>query len=291
MPKSIEQTNIKETALKAGFVVDYVNHDTLLYSGVEESLTKFAALVRAEALKEQNIKTLFDAVYSATTDRIIAESLAERQDKPAECANGCPENMVCDYCQGAEPMKRPQNCGTGYCSCIECPYEPVKQEQVLVSDVFSFLLGEKPLNGVWFGEKPEGVKGNFWWRTHLRKALAAPVQPVKQSQLADASLEPVGVVESNEEWGVAGVLIAGLPIGTKLYAAPVDAKAIREAARAELMAELTKTWGNKHWTAYEEAIRAEALEEAAKVCEEIMEYGEYPDCEAEQCAAAIRGLK
>lgn len=28
----------------------------------------------------------------------------------------------------AEPVKRPQNCGTGYCSCIECPYEPVKQE-------------------------------------------------------------------------------------------------------------------------------------------------------------------
>jgi len=30
----------------------------------------------------------------------------------------------------AEPMNRPQNCGTGYCSCIECPYEPVKQEPV-----------------------------------------------------------------------------------------------------------------------------------------------------------------
>ena len=29
----------------------------------------------------------------------------------------------------AEPMNRPQNCGTGYCSCIECPYEPVKQEE------------------------------------------------------------------------------------------------------------------------------------------------------------------
>ena len=29
-----------------------------------------------------------------------------------------------------QPVKRPQNCGTGYCSCIECPYEPVKQEPV-----------------------------------------------------------------------------------------------------------------------------------------------------------------
>ena len=36
---------------------------------------------------------------------------------------------VCE-CEGWEPVKqepvqRPQNCGTGYCSCIECTYEPV----------------------------------------------------------------------------------------------------------------------------------------------------------------------
>ena len=44
---------------------------------------------------------------------------------------------------------------------------------------------------------------------------AAP-QPVKQ--------EPVGVVEGSGEWGIAGVLVAGVPIGTKLYAAPVRTK-------------------------------------------------------------------
>ena len=47
----------------------------------------------------------------------------------------------------------------------------------------------------------------------IREALA---EPVKQ--------KPVGVVTPSEEWGMAGVLIAGLPIGTKLYAAPVSAK-------------------------------------------------------------------
>ena len=26
------------------------------------------------------------------------------QDKPAECANGCPKNQVCDYCQFVEPV-------------------------------------------------------------------------------------------------------------------------------------------------------------------------------------------
>ena len=34
-----------------------------------------------------------------------------------------------------------------------------------------------------------------------------------------AEQELVGVVEANEEWGIAGVLSADLPIGTKLYAA------------------------------------------------------------------------
>jgi len=33
----------------------------------------------------------------------------------------------------APQEKRPQNCGTGYCSCIECPYEPVKHEPVAES--------------------------------------------------------------------------------------------------------------------------------------------------------------
>lgn len=39
-----------------------------------------------------------------------------------------------------------------------------------------------------------------------------------------AEQEPVGVVEGSGEWGIAGVLVAGVPIGTKLYAAPVRTK-------------------------------------------------------------------
>lgn len=80
--------------------------------------------------------------------------------------------------------------------------------------------------------------------------IDALAEPVKQ--------KPVGVVEPSEEWGVAGVLIAGLPIGTKLYAAPVDAK----------------------------AIRSEALEEAAKWFEDE----EHP-LQPKKVAAAIRRLK
>lgn len=48
-----------------------------------------------------------------------------------------------------------------------------------LQDVVAFLLGEGPLDGVWFGEKPVGERGQYWWRKHLRaasrSALAAPV--------------------------------------------------------------------------------------------------------------------
>ena len=44
------------------------------------------------------------------------------------------------------------------------------------------------------------------------------------TKLEQAEQEPVGVVDRSDEWGVAGVLIAGIPIGTKLYAAPVRTK-------------------------------------------------------------------
>ena len=102
-----------------------------------------------------------------------------------------------------------------------------------------------------------------------RGYAAGKAEPVKQ--------EPVGVVESSEEWGVAGVLIAGLPIGTKLYSAPVDAKAIRAEA-------------------YQQG-RNEMKEEAAKVCESKLPYQEEYDFQkasgntARACAAAIRGMK
>ena len=205
------------------------------------------------------------AIHAALAVERSEEALAKQQDKPEECAYGCPENTVCDYCQRAEP---------------------VKQEPVLVSDVFSFLLGEKPLNGVWFGEKPEGVKGNFWWRTNLRKALAAPVdakairealaESVKQSQLADASLEPVGEHDLQDvRCECCGYMTyhrehMGCIRAAYAHATPVDVKAIREALANA---------------------RAEALEEAAKVCDRYAENSSNPMNFAENCAAAIRSLK
>ena len=180
----------------------------------------------------------------------IREALAEQKDKPAECANGCPKNTVCDYCQraepvkqtvvcnnlpvdvnkiiesikDAEPVKRPQNCGTGYCSCIECPYEHVKQEPV-----------------AWmYKSKHTGDRTLEWHQV--------------QGNYRDDHIE--------------------IP----LYAAPVGADHFLKAIAA--LREGIAT------------CRAEALEEAAKVLDElVLEHPSRADKTADQCAAAIRWLK
>jgi hypothetical protein len=42
-----------------------------------------------------------------------------------------------------------------------------------LAEVVAFLCGEAPLEGVWFGEKHPLERGAFWWRPHLRAAVAA----------------------------------------------------------------------------------------------------------------------
>lgn len=39
-------------------------------------------------------------------------------------------------------------------------------------EIYAFLMGEGPLEGVWFGEMNEGFNGAFpfWWRALLRSA-------------------------------------------------------------------------------------------------------------------------
>ena len=91
------------------------------------------------------------------------------------------------------------------------------------------------------------------------------------------------------------LLITGI-----LNAAPVDAKAIRAEAREERTNELMQLFldpenqptqfGTATLEYREEeskAIRAEALEEAAKVCDDESRYSNDAEC----CAAVIRGLK
>jgi hypothetical protein len=40
-------------------------------------------------------------------------------------------------------QKRPQNCGTGYCSCIECVMEPPQRPWVGLTDEDTFKIAER----------------------------------------------------------------------------------------------------------------------------------------------------
>lgn len=138
---------------------------------------------------------------------------------------------------------RPQNCGTGYCSCIECIYGDngcvADEEQCNAGCLAqkSAIADALKLADEIDAEFSQGRISNHNGRKAaqmLRMLVDAPVQPVKQKPAAFVSDIESGrpLMCDLDEWHQKGL--------TALYAAPVDAK----------------------------AIRAEALEEAAKVCEQ-----------------------
>ncbi len=78
----MKQEDIIRMACEAGgYLAELPNGDVWLFDG-EEQLAHFAALVAAAER---------EAFYG--------------QDKPAECANGCPINQICDYCQIVRPAR------------------------------------------------------------------------------------------------------------------------------------------------------------------------------------------
>jgi hypothetical protein len=97
-------------------------------------MTGIALLAKPPPLSEQGasneVRTLWMAQRNARPDslqavlanvfyrRTFAIKGAEMTDKI-----GC-VNHDCDLCK-----KRPQNCGTGYCSCIECVMEPAPVQE------------------------------------------------------------------------------------------------------------------------------------------------------------------
>jgi hypothetical protein len=53
------------------------------------------------------ISTPFDAWCERFAELVRADERMSfyGQDKPAECADGCPPNQICDYCQVVAPAK------------------------------------------------------------------------------------------------------------------------------------------------------------------------------------------
>jgi len=48
------------------------------------------------------------------------------------------------------------------------PEAPEGGKAPTLAEVITFLLGEGPLDGVWFGDRHPTKKGAFWWRKYLR---------------------------------------------------------------------------------------------------------------------------
>ena len=93
---------------------------------VQPELERFAELVRADALAEHKpYRPLQDngSKYFGAWDKAD-----QALDRMAENARELGLDYEPDGMHHNKPAKRPQNCGTGYCSCIECVMEPAQQE-------------------------------------------------------------------------------------------------------------------------------------------------------------------
>lgn len=71
-------------------------------------------------------------------------------------------------------------------------------------EVIRFLLGEGPLDGVHFGDKHPTERGAFWWRKHLRAALASPPSPEPICHSVEcikaAGWDSLNTMEPPDEW-------------------------------------------------------------------------------------------
>lgn len=59
-------------------------------------------------------------------------------------------------------------------------------------NIIEFLCGEKPFDGVWFSQRHQTEKGEFWWRKHLREYVAlrySQLSAVPSEEIEDAARE------------------------------------------------------------------------------------------------------
>jgi hypothetical protein len=79
----------------------------------------FPSAKRAQAALREAL-----AEQPAQQEPIIKSYLKKDNSQPVTFFDYEPDGM-----HHNKPQKRPQNCGTGYCSCIECVMEPAQQEK------------------------------------------------------------------------------------------------------------------------------------------------------------------
>jgi hypothetical protein len=72
---------------------------------------------------DMRFENVQDAIkFRAKLDEAIAKP-TQPPDHFAGAGKVMPPAQPADHCEDVLHMVRPQNCGTGYCSCIECPFK------------------------------------------------------------------------------------------------------------------------------------------------------------------------
>ena len=131
-------------------------------------------------------KTKYYKALAAIRKALAEQKLYEPEGRCKECLA---YNGHLDYCSKSAPVKRPPNCGTGYCSCIECIYGKdgcvADEEQcndgclAQKSAIADALKLANDLDAEFFQGRISNHNGRKAAQM-LRMLVDAPVQPVKQ---------------------------------------------------------------------------------------------------------------
>ena len=108
------------------------------YKVEKEAITALQKALANEALdkKAENARELGLDYEPAPQKPIIKSYLKKDNSQPVKWSDYEPDGM--------HHNKRPQNCGTGYCSCIECVMEPAQQEPVAIEHCIWARNGNTP---------------------------------------------------------------------------------------------------------------------------------------------------
>ena len=80
--------------------------------------------------------------------------------------------------------------------CHPCGAEPsstvsgiagIPNAVTISGELYAFLMGEGPLEGVWFGEINAGFRGAFWWRALLRCAAGWPASAIEAAEAGETT--------------------------------------------------------------------------------------------------------
>lgn len=124
--------------------------------------------------------------------KVVARLLRIHEGRTPEDALALAAAMLDIEQAAAEQVKRPINCGTGHCSCIECVMEPVAWKTYIVAGCIKFQIGNQsfrldfhPNDEEWM-TKQEHLE---WMRSMLDHALGQLATPPAHTEAMRLALD------------------------------------------------------------------------------------------------------